>query len=254
MSYDMIISGAGPTGLMLACELRLQGVSVLVIERLAEPDRPLKARALNVPTVEAWYGRGLLPRLRAAQEENFGQFMKFMKNKGPAKAAPRFAGHFAALPLFSNNLDESDPELQGHGPIEDVGFIIQQQFEAILTERAIELGVELRRGIELTGFESGESEVTVHAGGETFTAGWLVGCDGGRSVVRKQAGFDFPGTPPEITGHQAIVEMTGTEGLQRGWNTTPTGIYAFGPMPGRILTVEFHGPPEDLTAPITMQE
>jgi 2-polyprenyl-6-methoxyphenol hydroxylase-like FAD-dependent oxidoreductase len=254
MSYDVIISGAGPTGLMLACELRLQGVSVLVLERLAVPDLTIKAGSLNVPTVEACYRRGLLPRLEAAQEENFGQFLKFMKGKGPAKAPPRFAGHFAALSLFSDNLDESDPELTGHGPIDHVGFVIQHQFEAILAERAAELGVELRRGVELTGFEAGDADVTVHAGGETFTAGWLVGCDGGRSVVRKLAGFDFPGTAPEITGHQAIVELTGAEGLQRGWNTTPTGIYAFGPQPGRILTVEFDGPPEDRTTPITREE
>jgi 2-polyprenyl-6-methoxyphenol hydroxylase-like FAD-dependent oxidoreductase len=200
MSYDVIISGAGPTGLMLASELRLHGVSVLVIERLAEPDQTIKAGAINTPTTEACYRRGLLPTLVAAQEENFGQFLKFMKGKPSAGAPPRFAGHFAALSLFSNNLDESDPELQGHGPVEQVGFVIQHQFEAILAEWATGLGVDIRRGVELTGFEAGDAGVTVHAGDETFTAGWLVGCDGGRSIVRKQAGFDFPGTPPEITG------------------------------------------------------
>jgi 2-polyprenyl-6-methoxyphenol hydroxylase-like FAD-dependent oxidoreductase len=254
MSYDVIIAGAGPTGLMLACELRLHGVSVLVLERLTEPDQTIKAGSLNVPTVEACYRRGLLPTLRAAQENNFSRFLKFMKGKGPLTPPPRFAGHFAALSLFGNNLDESDPELQGHGPVEDVGFVVQNQFEAILSDRAVELGVEIRRGIELTGFSPGTSSVTVHAGGETFEAGWLVGCDGGRSLVRKQAGFDFPGTPPEITGHQAIVELTGSEGLQRGWVTTPTGVYAFGPQPGRILTVEFDGPPEDRQTPVTREE
>jgi 2-polyprenyl-6-methoxyphenol hydroxylase-like FAD-dependent oxidoreductase len=254
MSYDVIISGAGPTGLMLACELRLHGVSVLVLERLAEPDQTIKAGSLNVPTVEAFYRRGLLPRLAAAQEENMAVFRAFMKGRGPTTLPPRFAGHFAALSLFANNLDESDPDLGGHGPVDEVGFVVQQQLEAILAERAAELGVEVRRGVAVTGFDSGDTEITVHAGGQTFTAGWLVGCDGGRSVVRKVAGFAFPGTPPEITGHQAIVEMTGADQLERGWITTPTGVYAHGPQPGRVLTVEFDGPPDDRDAPITLEE
>ncbi|MFL6121284.1 FAD-dependent monooxygenase [Actinophytocola sp.] len=253
MSYDVIISGAGPTGLMLACELRLHGVSVLVLERLAEPDLTIKAGAINTPSAEAFYRRGLLPRLAAVQEQNMARFRAFMKNRGSAKPPPRFAGHFGALPMFGDKLDESDPELGGHGPADDVGFIMQQDLEAVLAERAAELGVEIRRGVALTGFETGD-EVTVHAGGETCTAGWLVGCDGGRSTVRKQAGFDFPGTPPEITGHQAMVELAGGEALSGGWNTTPTGVYAYGPLPGRILTVEFDGPPEDRDEPITKEE
>ncbi|MFD5079434.1 FAD-dependent monooxygenase [Streptomyces sp. NPDC058371] len=89
---------------------------------------------------------------------------------------------------------------------------------------------------------------------ETVRAGWLVGCDGGRSTVRKLAGFEFDGTPPEITGHQAIVDMTGAEGLKSGWNTTETGTYAHGPVPGRILTVEFDGPPADRETPVTAEE
>jgi 2-polyprenyl-6-methoxyphenol hydroxylase-like FAD-dependent oxidoreductase len=253
MSYDVIISGAGPTGLMLACELGLHGVSVLVIERLTEPDDTIKAGSINVPAAEAFYRRGLLPRLAAAQEQNMAQVRAFMKGRGPATPPPRFAGHFAALSLFGNNLDESDPELNGHGPVDKVGFVSQAQLEVILAERAVEFGVELRRGVEVTGFDSG-ARITVHTTNGTFEAGWLVGCDGGRSTVRKLAGFEFPGTPPEITGHQAIVEMTGAERLGHGWLTTPTGIYAHGPMPGRVLTVEFDGPPEYRDAPITKEE
>jgi 2-polyprenyl-6-methoxyphenol hydroxylase-like FAD-dependent oxidoreductase len=253
MSYDVIISGAGPTGLMLAGELRLHGVSVLVLERLAEPDPTIKAGSINVPSAEAFYRRGLMPRLEAAQEVNMGAFREFMKGRTLPAPPPRFAGHFGALGLFSNNLDESDPELTGHGPVDRIGFVLQQQLEAILAEWATELGAEIRRGVEVTDFDTGEP-VTVHTADETFEASWLVGCDGGRSTVRKLADFDFPGTGPEITGHQAIVEMEGAEQLGRGWLTTPTGIYAHGPNPGRILTVEFDGPPEDRDAPITKEE
>ena len=253
MSYDVIISGAGPTGLMLACELRLHGVSVLVLERLAEPDQTIKAGSINTPSAEAFYRRGLLPTLAATQEKNMSGLRAFMKDRGPATPPPRFAGHFAALSLSGHNLDESDPELNGHGPVDEVGFVLQAQLEAILAERATELGAEVRRGVEVTGFDDHE-QVTVHTDSGTFTTTWLVGADGGRSLVRKLAGFDFPGTPPEITGHQAVVEMDGADGLSRGWTTTPTGIYAHGPMPGRILTVEFDGPPEDRDAPITVAE
>jgi len=253
MSYDVIISGAGPTGLMLACELRLHAVSVLVLERLAEPDQTVKAGSVNVPSAEAFYRRDLLQELAAAQEENMSRFRAFQKGR-PATPPPRFAGHFAALWLSADNLDESDPELNGHGPVDEIGFVAQQQLEAILARRAVELGVEIRRGVELTGFEPGDDGVTVRAGAETLRAGWLVGCDGGRSLVRKLAGFEFPGTAPEITGHQAMVEMTGAERLGTGWTTTPTGIYAHGPMPGRILTVEFDGPPDDRDAPVTREE
>lgn len=252
MSYDVIISGAGPTGLMLACELGLHGVSVLVLERLPEPDLTIKAGSVNIPTTEAFYRRDLLPELAAAQEQNMAHFRAFMKG-GPATPPPRFAGHFAALWMTADKLDESDPELNGHGPVDEIGFVTQQQVEAILTARAATLGIEIRRGVEVTGFEAGDTGVVVHAG-EAFIGQWLVGADGGRSVVRKLAGFEFPGTPPEITGHQAVVEMTGAEGLNRGWTTTPTGIYANGPIPGRVLTVEFDGPPEDRDAPITREE
>jgi 2-polyprenyl-6-methoxyphenol hydroxylase-like FAD-dependent oxidoreductase len=263
MTYDVIISGAGPTGLMLACELRLHGVSVLVLERLAEPDPTVKAGSINTPSGEAFYRRGLLPVLMAEQEKNMGSFRAFQKDKSAAPP-PRFAGHFAALWMKGELLDESDPELGGHGPVDKLGFVLQQQLEAVLAYRATELGVEIRRGAELTGFETERSSrsehrrdddgVAVHAGGETVRASWLVGCDGGRSPVRKLAGFDFPGTPPEITGHQAVVEMDGADQLAKGWTTAPTGIYAHGPQPGRILTVEFDGPPEDRTEPITMAE
>jgi 2-polyprenyl-6-methoxyphenol hydroxylase-like FAD-dependent oxidoreductase len=257
MSYDVIISGAGPTGLMLACELRLHGVSVLVLERLAEPDLTIKAGAINTPSAEAFYRRGLLPRLAAIQEQNMAKFMAFLKSRGddagPRKPPPRFAGHFAGLPMSGANLDESDPDFAGHGPADKVGFILQSDLEAILAERAVELGAEIRRGVEVTGFETSD-DITVRTNGESFTASWLVGADGGRSVVRKIAGFEFPGTPPEITGHQAIVEMEGGEALKGGWNTTPTGVYVTGPMPGRILTVEFDGPPADRDAPVTKEE
>jgi 2-polyprenyl-6-methoxyphenol hydroxylase-like FAD-dependent oxidoreductase len=120
-------------------------------------------------------------------------------------------------------------------------------------------GDELRDGALAGGVRGGElvvdeGLVDSRCGRWAVRAGWLVGCDGGRSLVRKLAGFDFPGTEPAITGRQAIVDLHGAEGLKSSWNYTATGLYAHGPVPGRVLTVEFDGPPEDRDAPITADE
>ncbi len=257
---DVIVAGGGPVGMMLACELRLGGASVVVLERRTEIDPTVKAGSLNVPAVEALYRRGLFPALAQEQQRTQEQLMAFLRQRfpdapDPAKAKPKLAGHFAGHWLNADLVDGTDPEFAGHGPAGSGALVGQQAVEALLGARAAELGVQIRRGAEVTGFETGQHGVTVTAaGGRQIRAGWLVGCDGGRSLVRRQAGFGFPGTPPEITGHQAVVEMTGSEALQTGWNLTGTGVYVFGPAPGRILTVEFHGPPGDRDAPVTAAE
>jgi 2-polyprenyl-6-methoxyphenol hydroxylase-like FAD-dependent oxidoreductase len=245
VDYDVIIAGGGPVGLMLACELGLQGVAVAVLERLTEIDPTIKAGAINLPTLEAFHRRGLLPRIDQAQQET-------MKAFGGMPDGPKPVGHFAGIFMWSDKLDES--ELAVEGPAAGLGLVSQQQVEAILAERVRELGVDLRRGVEVTGLETDDDGVTVHASDLSLRAGWLVGCDGGRSLVRKLAGFAFPGTGPEITGHQAMVAIQDADRLGKGWHTTPTGTYAHGPAPGRILTVEFDGPPLDRDAPVTREE
>lgn len=276
--YDVVVAGGGPVGLMLACELRLAGTSVLVIERLTEVDQTVKAGSINTPSVEAFYRRGLLPALEdihAQAMEKFAQFTRQRRPGGPPtngevptngkapadSAAPartplRIAGHFAGIMLSLDRFDPADdPDFADRGPVDKAALVPQAALEHVLGERAAELGVELRRGVELTGFDTDEHGVTVHTdGGAPIRTGWLVGCDGGRSTVRRLAGFDFPGTAPEITGHQAMVEMTGSEALNTGWNRTTVGTYVHGPVPGRILTVEFDGPPADRQSPVTAEE
>ncbi|GAA2725488.1 MULTISPECIES: FAD-dependent monooxygenase [Streptomyces] len=258
--HDVVVAGAGPVGLMLACELALGGARVLIVERLTAPDETIKAGAINIPTAEAFYRRGLLPDLTEVQQRTLEKMRAFLgpaPGAGPAPTTlpPKFVGHFAGIALWGANFDASDPHFADRGPAGDVALVSQQDVERILHLRAEKLGVDVRRGVTLTGFTADADGVTVTTEpGGTIRAGWLVGCDGGRSTVRKLAGFDFPGTPAEITGYQAIVEMTGSERLGRGWNWTDTGTYAHGPVPGRILTVEFDGPPADRRTPVTAEE
>lgn len=239
---------------MLACELALADVPVIVLERLTEVDTKIKAGGINFPSSEAFYRRGMLPGLVEAQRAALEKFSSFLRQRQAAGASsvqqpPKFAGHFAGIMLRGDLLDESDPDFDGQGPAGEVGLVPQEALERLLGARAAELGVDLRRGVTLTGFDAGDDGVHVHTSDGSLRTGWLVGCDGGRSTVRRLAGFPFPGTAPEITGHQALVEMTGAEALGSGWNWTDTGTYAHGPMPGRILTVEFDGPPADREAP-----
>jgi 2-polyprenyl-6-methoxyphenol hydroxylase-like FAD-dependent oxidoreductase len=280
MDYDVVIAGAGPVGSFLACELKLAGVSVLVLEKMADPTSPLKGgatggRGLNIPSIEAFYRRGLLPALSKAalwwvspsDVRNLGSEaaeafqQKAPSNQpalgqaaaAPAKSPKTFVGHFAGIMLDANVVNYADPEFAGHGPAAAGGMITMQAIEALLAERAAELGVEIKRGTPITSFEADADGVTVHTGEEIILAGWLIGCDGGRSTVRKLAGFDFPGTDPEITGYNATVTLADPEKLAPGWNRTSSGTYVNGPAPGRILTIEFDGPPADREAPITIE-
>ncbi|MEV4238770.1 MULTISPECIES: FAD-dependent monooxygenase [unclassified Nocardia] len=253
-TFDVAVAGAGPVGLMLACELRLGGAEVLVVERLADPDMTIKAAAINVPTAQAFYRRGMLPDLLEQQNATVQRIRAAGMFPNAATQRLPIAGHFAGIMLRADEIDFDDPVFAELGPGAEAVLVAQQAIEAILARRADELGIEIRRGAELTEFDDDGTGVTVRLADGTVRANWLVGCDGGRSTVRKLAGFDFPGLDPEITGHQAVVEMTGAEGLRPGWNTTHTGIYTSGPTPGRILTVELDGPPADRTTPVTAAE
>jgi len=259
---DVVVAGAGPVGLMLACELGLAGIRTVVLERRTDIDMTIKAGAVNHTTLQALDRRGLTPQLAETREIMLAKMAEFRRQQATApgaaptgdKPAFRFIGHFGGIQLDGNNLDPHDPDLAAQARLADLGMVGQQQLEAILEARARELGVDVRRGVTLEAFEDSGGGVVVTTDQGTITAGWLAGCDGGRSTVRKLAGFDFPGTAPEITAYQSMVEMSGTEGLRPGWHATATGVYAFGPMPGRILVAEFGGTPADRTSPVTVDE
>jgi 2-polyprenyl-6-methoxyphenol hydroxylase-like FAD-dependent oxidoreductase len=258
MEYDVVVVGAGPVGLMLACELRLAGVRVLVVERRPEPDTRIKAGSINMPTAEAFDRRGVLPELEEAQRRALQALSVAMRRslaRRPSRPAPpRIAGHFAGIVLSPDRLDAPDADLAGRGPAADVHVVPQEEIERVLAQRAALLGVEVRRGVELTGLRAGGTGVTALLAGDEARAAWLVGCDGAGSAVRQLAGFDFPGTDAEITGYQAIVEMEGDDALARTWARTEAGTYLHGPMPGRLLVLEFGAGPAGPEEPVAVDE
>ncbi|HET7542052.1 MAG TPA: FAD-dependent monooxygenase [Polyangiaceae bacterium] len=246
MVHDVLIVGAGPVGLFLAIELATAGVRPLVLERLLEPDRTIKAASVGAVAAEALERRGLAGALDAEYRATMALMMPALRARSGSAPLKKPGGHFSGLFLIDQNL-QRDPERH-------MRPVPQEALERMLMARAEELGLEIRRGITMTGFEQDESGVNVHTSAGVFRAKYLVGCDGGRSRVRKLAGFEFPGTDPTLTGYQASVELDLPHKLAPGWQRTARGLIAAGPVPGRVFTAEFNGPPPDRDAPITHAE
>ncbi|RSD19729.1 FAD-dependent monooxygenase [Amycolatopsis eburnea] len=171
MDADVIVVGAGPVGLFLAAELKLAGAEPLVLERRETPSGEPRARGLGALATEALWRRGLGEQLAAADVEG---------TKDLARDHGSTRGHFANI--FKIVPSDDRPRTN----------IWQPELERVLAEHAE--GVRILRGHEVTALESDVDGVTVTAG-RTWRARYVVGCDGGRSTVRKLAGFGFPGTP-----------------------------------------------------------
>jgi 2-polyprenyl-6-methoxyphenol hydroxylase-like FAD-dependent oxidoreductase len=231
---DVIVAGGGPTGVMLASELRLQGVDALVLEKETAPTGHARALGLHVRSIEVMDQRGLLERFLAlGKQYPVGGF---------------FAGISKPTP---DRLDTAHPYVLG---------IPQNITERLLTEHAVELGVEIRRGCELVGLSQDDQGVTVElADGTQLRSRYLVGCDGGRSTVRKLLGVGFPGEPARVEWLLGEVEVAvPPEELAAVAAEVPTPHLRFGPAPhadgvyGFVLRAE--GVAEDRTGPPTLEE
>ncbi|SBV00279.1 2-polyprenyl-6-methoxyphenol hydroxylase [Streptomyces sp. PpalLS-921] len=180
---DVIVVGGGPTGLMLACELRLHAVRVLVLERLTAPTGQSRGQGLHARSVEMMDQRGLLGRFLAVSE-------KF-------QVGGLFGGIMKPWP---DRLDTAHP----------YGLATPQPVtERLLEARARELGTEIRRGCDVVGLDQDEDGVTVElADGTRLRSRYVVGCDGGRSTVRALLGVGFPGEPAKVETLLGEMELT----------------------------------------------
>ncbi|MFF4763281.1 rifampin monooxygenase [Streptomyces sp. NPDC001292] len=204
---DVIVAGAGPTGLMLAAELRLHGVHVLLLEKDAEPTRQVRALGLHVRSIEVMDQRGLLDRFLAlGKQYPIGGLFAGIRKSPPER------------------LDTAHPYILG---------IPQTATERLLTEHATELGTEMQRGCELVGLSQDDHGVTAElADGTRLRARYLVGCDGGRSTVRKLLGVGFPGEPAEAEWLLGEVEVAAPqETLTAVAAELGTADLRFGPAP-----------------------
>jgi 2-polyprenyl-6-methoxyphenol hydroxylase-like FAD-dependent oxidoreductase len=180
--HAVMIAGGGPTGLMLAGELKLAGVDVAIVERRASQDLAgSRAGGLHSRSIEIMDQRGIADRFLAE-----GQVAQ--------------VGQFAGVPLDLSAFPSRHPYTLG---------LWQNHIERILAGWVEEIGAPIYRGLEVTGFAQDETGVDVElSGGDSLRAQYLVGCDGGRSPVRKAAGIEFPGWDPTTSALIAEVEMT----------------------------------------------
>src|SRR5688500_7534710 len=198
--HTVLIAGGGPTGLMLAAELALAWVDVAIVERRANQDLPgSRAGGLHSRTIEVLDQRGIADRFLS---------------EGQVAQVAGFAG---------TTLDISDfPTRHPYG----LG-LWQKHIERILAGWVRELKVPVHYGTEVTGFAQDDTGVDVAlSDGQSLRAQYLVGCDGGRSLIRKAAGIEFPGWDPATSALLAEVEMT--EEPELGIRRTPSGMHALG--------------------------
>ncbi|MER6394396.1 FAD-dependent monooxygenase [Streptomyces sp. NPDC059382] len=219
---DVIIVGAGPAGLMLAGELRLGGADVIVTERLERPTGQSRGLGFTARALESFDQRGLVPRF------------------GGLETSP--LGHFGGVQFDFTALEDAHFGARG---------IPQSRTETVLEDWARELGTDIRRGWEFLDLEQDADGVTATvagpAGEQRLRARWLVGADGGHSLVRKLAGFAFPGT--DATRGMYLADVVGCSIPPRFLGErVPAGMVMAAPLAegvDRIIVCEHGAPPAD---------
>ncbi|MFC4374177.1 FAD-dependent monooxygenase [Nocardia halotolerans] len=219
MDTDVIVVGAGPTGLMLAGELRLAGARVIVLDQLSEPTRQSRGLGFTARAVETFDQRGLLADFEGLE------------------TSP--VGHFGGILFDYTVLDDCHFGARG---------VPQSETEAVLGQWANGLGADIRRGWKVRGLVDDGAAVTVTTwsdGRETaLRADYVVGCDGGQSAVRKLAGFEFPGTP--ATRAMYLADIVGCDIRPRPFGERlPGGMVmamALGPTVDRVVVCELGAP------------
>lgn len=209
---EVIVVGAGPVGLMLAAELRLGGVETVVLERSETASPHPKALGLHARTLEQLAMRGLLDPFLASGIRVGAWHFGFLEQR-----------------LDLTRLDSPYPFLLAFP---------QDRTEAVLRERALELGARVRRGVPVTGLEQDPDGVRVTvADGSQWRAAWVVGADGAGSTVRRAAGIDFPGTDAYLGDVRAGTPPERGYGVQN-----ERGALIVAPLPGGLLRFTGYDP------------
>ncbi len=224
--HAVVIAGGGPTGLMLAGELALAGVDVVIVEPRASQELVgSRARGIHSRTIEVLDQRGIADRFIAAGQTDADR---------PFRRRP--AGH------------QRFPTRHNYGLA-----LMQAPFERILAGWVEELGVPIMRECEVTGFTQDDDGVDVKlADGGPLRARYLVGCDGGRSLIRKAAGIEFPGWDPSVSS--LIAEAEVSEEPEYGIRYDENGTQAIGPLDGGnrvgvVVTERYAGQTPEPTLP-----
>ena len=227
----VLVAGAGPAGLMLAAELALAGVEVAVVDRLPRRSPYCRGFTLNARSLELLDRRGIVDRFLA---------------EGPTVAYGMFVD--PSRPLDLTAMDTDHPYTLG---------IAQTRVEELLEQWLAERGVPVRWGHEVVGLQQdGDGvDVTVRTDGEHqhWRVGYLAGCDGSRSVVRKCAGIGFPGTPATTYWLLADVELTNPADLPYGVTEGEHGAVFVIPRPGYVrIVLDEPAPPADRAQPVEL--
>lgn len=227
----VMVAGAGPAGLMLAAELALAGVEVAVVDRLPRRSPYCRGFTLNARSLELLDRRGIADRFLA---------------EGPTVPYGMFAD--PSRPLDLTAMDTDHPYVLG---------IAQTRVEELLEQWLAELGVAVSWGHEVIDFDQDSDgvDVTVRVGGEheRRRVGYLAGCDGSRSAVRKLAGIGFPGTAATTYGLLADVELADPADLPYGMTDGERGTVFVIPRPGYVrIVLEEPTPPADRDEPVRL--
>jgi 2-polyprenyl-6-methoxyphenol hydroxylase-like FAD-dependent oxidoreductase len=181
---DAVVVGAGPVDLLTGIELTLRGAHILVLERLASPSKALKAMSIGPLGVEVLMRRGMSTAIDAEEARGLAAMKPVMERTSMDPSTRKFSGHFAGLSLIRSDV-QKEPDRRARA-------VDQQGIEAMLAERSRSLGIEVRRECEVTGFvqhtDGINVEWTTPTGAGQTRCSYLVGCDGGRSLIRKMAG------------------------------------------------------------------
>ncbi|MEJ3652024.1 FAD-dependent monooxygenase [Actinomycetes bacterium KLBMP 9759] len=250
--HDVIVVGGGPTGLLLASELRLAGVDPLVLEAATDAERRTRSlglRGINGRSAQTLELRGLSDVLEAGMREVVAELSRDAPRAEAADGLMRLLregrakGHFSGLPLIAE---------PGSAPRNMI--LKQHVLEQALAEHALALGVRILHGWEVVDVAEEDGVVVARAAdGRVERASWLAGCDGGRSAVRKRVGIGFPGTSATMTGRTAVAELADPDAVTSSMRSR-NGTLTVSKERVEIATIEFDGGPGDRDAPVTAAE